>query len=306
MMTAENLQMLRGELRRKEPLARFTSWRVGGYADQYYKPADLDDLAFFLSTLPPGEPLMWLGLGSNLLIRDGGVRGTVIALSGALNDMTLLPGGRIRAEAGVACAKLARFSADADLTGAEFLAGIPGTLGGALAMNAGAWGGETWSCVETVETIDHSGRRHLREADEYQVGYRSVTAPGEEWFTAATFRLSTGDGQAGKARIKALLAERAERQPTGVASCGSVFRNPPGDHAGRLVEAAGLKGFCIGGAQVSEKHANFIINTGNATAADLESLIRHVQAQVQARFGVHLEPEVRVVGEPGPARGARS
>nr|WP_026289883.1 UDP-N-acetylmuramate dehydrogenase [Thioalkalivibrio sulfidiphilus] len=298
MMTAENLQMLRGELRHHEPLARYTSWRVGGTADQLYKPADLDDLAFFLSTLPPKEPLLWLGLGSNLLVRDGGVRGTVIALSGALNEMTLLPDNRIRAEAGVACAKLARFAADANLTGCEFLAGIPGTLGGALAMNAGAWGGETWTCVETVETLDRRGRRHLREADEYQVAYRSVITPVEEWFTAATFRLTPGDGQAGKARIRELLAERAERQPTGVASCGSVFRNPPGDHAGRLVEAAGLKGHRIGGAQVSEKHANFIINTGDATAADLEALIRHVQATVEARFGVRLEPEVRVVGEP--------
>lgn len=298
MMTAENLQMLRGELRHDEPLARYTSWRVGGPADRLYKPADLDDLAFFLSTLPPREPLLWLGLGSNLLVRDGGVRGTVIALSGALNEITLLPDNRIRAEAGVACAKLARFAADANLTGCEFLAGIPGTLGGALAMNAGAWGGETWTCVETVETLDRRGRRHLREADEYQVAYRSVITPVEEWFTAATFRLTPGDGKAGKARIRALLAERAERQPTGVASCGSVFRNPPGDHAGRLVEAAGLKGHRIGGAQVSEKHANFILNTGDATAADLEALILHVQTTVQARFDVRLEPEVRMVGEP--------
>jgi UDP-N-acetylmuramate dehydrogenase len=303
MMTAENLQALRGELRENEPLARYNSWRVGGPAEHLYRPADLDDLALFLSTLPRGEPLLWLGLGSNLLVRDGGLRGTVIALSGALNGMERLPGNRVRAEAGVACAKVARFCADSDLTGAEFLAGIPGTMGGALAMNAGAWGGETWSCVETVETMERTGRRHLREAGEYEVGYRSVITPREEWFVAATLKLEPGDGAAGRARIRDLLAQRAETQPTGVASCGSVFRNPPGDHAGRLVEAAGLKGFAVGGARVSDKHANFIINTGHATAADLEALIRHVQTRVEARFGVKLEPEVRIVGEPGPAAG---
>jgi UDP-N-acetylmuramate dehydrogenase len=303
MMTAENLQALRGELREHEPLARYTSWRVGGTADRFYRPADLDDLAFFLSTLPPDEPLLWLGLGSNLLVRDGGVRGTVIALSGALDRLERLGGDRVRAEAGVACAKVARFCAERDLTGAEFLAGIPGTMGGALAMNAGAWGGDTWSCVEAVETLDRTGRRHMRDPGEYQVGYRSVIPPVEEWFVAATLKLRPGDGAASRVRIRDLLARRAENQPTGVASCGSVFRNPPGDHAGRLVEAAGLKGHAIGGAQVSEKHANFIINTGGATAADLEALILHVQAGVEARFGVHLEPEVRIVGEPALAGG---
>jgi UDP-N-acetylmuramate dehydrogenase len=298
MMTAENLQALRGELRENEPLARYNSWRVGGPAEQFYRPADLDDLTLFLSTLPRSEPLLWLGLGSNLLVRDGGVRGTVIALSGALNGLERLPGDRVRAEAGVACAKVARFCADHDLTGAEFLAGIPGTMGGALAMNAGAWGGETWTCVETVETVERTGRRHLRDAGQYEVGYRSVIAPMEEWYVAATLKLSPGDGAASRERIRALLARRSETQPTGVASCGSVFRNPPGDHAGRLVEAAGLKGFRVGGAQVSEKHANSIVNTGNATAADLENLILHVQAEVERRFGVRLEPEVRIVGQP--------
>ena len=307
MMTAENLQALRGELLENESLARYNSWRVGGPAEHFYRPADLDDLTLFLSTLPKGEPLLWLGLGSNLLVRDGGVRGTVIALSGALGGLERLPGDRVRAEAGVACAKVARFCADNDLTGAEFLAGIPGTMGGALAMNAGAWGGETWSCVETVETVDRTGRRHLRDAGQYEVGYRSVISPMEEWFVAATLKLTPGDGAASKVRIRELLAQRSETQPTGVASCGSVFRNPPGDHAGRLVEAAGLKGFRLGGAQVSEKHANFIINTGDAAAADLEALILHVQAQVEARFGVRLEPEVRIVGEAAasPGEGGR-
>lgn len=305
MMTAENLQALRGELRENEPLARYTSWRVGGPADRFYRPADLQDLAFFLSTLRQDEPLLWLGLGSNLLVRDGGVRGTVIALAGALGELDYLPGERVRAEAGVACAKVARFCADGNLTGAEFLAGIPGTMGGALAMNAGAWGGETWICVETVETLDRHGRRHMREAGEYQVGYRSVIAPVEEWFVAVTLKLEPGDGAASRSRIRELLAQRAETQPTGVASCGSVFRNPPGDHAGRLVEAAGLKGHAIGGAQVSEKHANFILNTGTATAADLEALISHVRTRVEACFGVRLEPEVRIVGEPMPGRGGR-
>jgi UDP-N-acetylmuramate dehydrogenase len=303
MMTAENLQALRGELREHEPLARYTSWRVGGAADRLYRPADLEDLAFFLSTLPPDEPLLWLGLGSNLLVRDGGVRGTVIALSGALDRLERLPGDRVRAESGVACAKVARFCAERDLTGAEFLAGIPGTMGGALAMNAGAWGGDTWSCVETVETLDRTGRRHMRDAGEYQVSYRTVIPPVEEWFVAATLKLEPGDGAASRVRIRDLLARRAESQPTGVASCGSVFTQPPRRSCRPAGGGCGAQGSCHrrrpGLGEARQLHHQ----PGGATAADLEALIRHVQAEVQARFGVRLEPEVRIVGEPAPAGG---
>jgi UDP-N-acetylmuramate dehydrogenase len=296
-MSLHEPQSLRGQLSHDEPLARLTSWRVGGPAERLYRPADLDDLIAFLQGLPETEPLTWLGLGSNLLIRDGGLRGTVILLHGLLDAIEASGSRGLRVEAGVPCAKVARQAARLGLTGAEFLAGIPGTMGGALAMNAGAWGGETWSLVGAVQTLDRRGRLHRRGPEDYAVGYRSVEGPGEEWFVACELALTPGDSAAASARIRELLAERTASQPTGVASCGSVFRNPPGDHAGRLIESAGLKGHCIGGAQVSPKHANFIVNTGAATAADIEALIAHVRDTVAERSGVTLTPEVRVIGE---------
>jgi UDP-N-acetylmuramate dehydrogenase len=297
------LHGLRGELRLEEPLAGYTTWRTGGPAERLYRPADAMDLAAFLATLAVEEPVFWLGLGSNLLVRDGGLRGTVIATPGALAALLLMEDDRVRAEAGVACNKVARFAARHDLSGAEFLAGIPGTMGGALAMNAGAWGGDTWSLVAAVETVDRRGRRRLRGAEDFEVGYRSVQGPrhagGEEWFLAARLRLTRGaqEAEAGRRRIKALLAQRAASQPTGVPSAGSVFRNPPGDHAARLIDACGLKGVCEGQACVSDKHANFIINTGGATARDIETLIQRVADTVEQRTGVRLVPEVRIVGE---------
>ena len=296
MMAVMDQSGFRGELRQNEALARYTSWRVGGAAAQFYRPADIDDLARFLAQLPPHEPLLWLGLGSNLLVRDGGFPGTVIYTQGALDGLEQLNGMHVRAEAGVACAKVARFCARRDLVGAEFLAGIPGTVGGALSMNAGAFGGETWSHVVAVETVDRRGRLHTRTPADYRIGYRSVEAPAEEWFLAAHLQLQAGDGEAAQTRIKELLDRRGRTQPIGRPSCGSVFRNPPGDHAARLIETAGLKGVCIGAACVSDKHANFIINTGGATAADIEALIERVQADVERLHGVHLEPEVRIVG----------
>lgn len=296
-MMALGKNQLRGKLLHQESMARHTSWRVGGPAERFYVPADLDDLAAFLRTLPPGEAVHWVGLGSNLLVRDGGVRGTVIATSGALNGLTLVPPDRVRAEAGVASAKVARFCAANNLTGAEFLAGIPGTVGGALAMNAGAFGGEFWSLVEAVETLDRLGNRHTRPASEYSIGYRSVKVPATEWFVAAHLKLARGEQAQARNLIKSLLAKRGATQPTQLPNAGSVFKNPAGDHAARLIEAAGLKGECRGGACISELHANFIVNTGDATAADIESLIEHVRAVVERRFGVRLETEVRVIGD---------
>jgi len=298
MMTAESQQPLRGKMSYDEPMAKHTSWRVGGLADCYYQPADIEDLATLLAQLPGNEPISWIGLGSNLLVRDGGIRGTVIATSGVINGLQRLQGNKVRAEAGVSCAKVARFCARQGLTGAEFLAGIPGTMGGALAMNAGAFGGETWEIVSAVETLHRSGRRHERLPDEYQVGYRSVRGPENEWFVAAELELKPGDTEAAQARIKELLAKRSDSQPIQIPNAGSVFRNPPGDHAARLIEATGLKGLCIGGACVSEKHANFIVNTGSAKAADIEALINQVAHEVELKHGLRLEREVRIVGEP--------
>ncbi|MBI5783484.1 MAG: UDP-N-acetylmuramate dehydrogenase, partial [Gammaproteobacteria bacterium] len=229
--------------------------------------------------------------------RDGGVRGAVIMTSGALNGLGILRPGVVRAEAGVAGAKVARFCAERELVGAEFLAGIPGTVGGALAMNAGAFGGETWKIVAAVETIDRHGERRTRTPSDYKIDYRQVSGPQGEWFVAAHFRLDSGDTTQGKTLIKKLLTKRGATQPTQLPNAGSVFKNPPGDHAARLIEASGLKGVCEGKACVSELHANFIVNRGGAQAAEIERLIARIQATVEKLHGVTLEPEVRVIGE---------
>ena len=296
-MTAQDNTSLRGELRFNESLARYTTWRVGGPARQFYQPADTADLVQFIASLPEQEPLLWLGLGSNLLVRDGGFNGTVIATQGRLDDMSLSSETRLRIEAGVTCAKVARFAARAGLCGVEFLTGIPGTFGGALAMNAGAFEGETWTHVVSVETVDRQGRMHTRTKKDFDIGYRHVGRPHGEWFLAATLSLEKGDVTESQQQIKSLLARRNSSQPIGQPSCGSVFRNPEGDFAARLIEAEGLKGYSIGGAQVSEKHANFIINTGAAKAADIEALMQLVKERIRDSKGIDLVTEVHVVGE---------
>lgn len=299
---AMNMEHHRGELRIDEPLSRHTVWGIGGPAKRFYLPANLDDLCVFMAGLPAGEAIFWLGLGSNVLVRDAGIDGTVIATD-SLDGIALAGDDRVRVEAGVACPKVAKFCASRQLSGSEFFAGIPGSLGGALAMNAGAFGGETWELVTTVQTIARDGRLRDRGADEYSVGYRSVEGPGGEWFTAAELRLSRDEEGGAAARIRELLRQRAQSQPMGTRNCGSVFRNPTGDYAARLIEACGLKGERVGNAVVSEKHANFIINTGGATAADVESLIERVASRVAADTGVELIREVRIVG--GAAPGGR-
>lgn len=289
---------LRGSMRTNERLARHTVWGIGGPAERFYEPADVEDLALFLSTLPKDEPIFWLGLGSNLLVRDGGIAGTVIFAGSGLARIEPRGKNKIRAEAGVACPKVAKRCAQLGLAGAEFLAGIPGTLGGALAMNAGAFGGETWEVVESVESVDREGRIHHRAASEFRVAYRSVQGPKDEWFVAAEFKLSSDAPEAVNSRVKSLLKRRSDSQPMGYRSCGSVFRNPPGDFAARLIEASGLKGSRIGDAAVSEKHANFILNLGEATAADVESLIKLIVKHVRKDHGVELQREVHIVGKP--------
>lgn len=283
----------RGELREMEPLSQHTTWRVGGSSRRFYRPADAEDLAAFLRRLDPDEPILWLGPGSNLLVPDTGFPGTVIQTQGCLTRMERRGDTGIYAESGVSCAKLARYAARLGLVGSEFLGGIPGTLCGALAMNAGAWGGETWPLVSLVRTIDRRGTVREHRPGDFAVGYREVRGAPGEWFLDLVLELRPGDGQAAMTRIRTLLDQRAETQPTGLASCGSVFRNPPGDHAARLIDSVGLKGFRIGGAQVSEKHANFIINTGDARADDIERLIEHVRETVKQGTGVRLVPEVR-------------
>jgi UDP-N-acetylmuramate dehydrogenase len=294
------------EVLRNEPLRKHTSWRVGGPADLFYAPTTVPELTRILAELPPGTEVHFLGLGSNLLVRDGGVRGAVIATGSLPRELERLDERRVRASAGLACMLLAKRCVRWQLGPAAFFAGIPGTVGGALAMNAGAFGGETWTDVESVTTIDRRGEVRERRRDEFEIAYRTVRGPANEWFLGATFGFDH-DASSSMDAIKELLARRNAAQPLGVPSCGSVFRNPEGDFAGRLIEQAGVKGLQIGGAKVSDKHANFILNLGSATAADIEALIGDVRSAVERTSGVRLELEVRVLGEPAaaPAEGTR-
>lgn len=303
---------LRGNFLYNEPMGKHVSWRAGGAAQRVYIPADLDDLAWLVRSVPAHEAIHMVGLGSNLLVRDGGVAGVVILLHGVLRKLAIesrtqglpaAPTGRdtalIYAQAGVASPKLARFAANNNLVGGEFWAGIPGTVGGAIAMNAGCYGGETWDKLVQVLTLDRKGQLNERLPGDYVIGYRHVALKQahEEWFVGGWFRLEHGDGVASRDTIKTLLKARIAAQPLNLPNAGSVFRNPPGDHAARLIESCGLKGFRIGDAQVSEKHANFIVNLGHAYAADIERLIEHVEDSVEARTNVRLIREVRIIGE---------
>jgi UDP-N-acetylmuramate dehydrogenase len=303
---------LRGQFLYNEPMKKHVSWRAGGSAQRVYVPADLEDLTWLVRSVPLHEDIHMVGLGSNLLVRDGGVRGVVILLHGVLKKLAIesrtqgLPPppedratALVYAQAGVAAPKLARFAARHDLIGGEFWAGIPGTVGGAIAMNAGCYGSETWDRLVQVQTLDRQGQLNERRPDEYVTGYRHVALklPHQEWFIGGWFRLEKGDGAASRETIKDLLKRRIASQPLNQPNAGSVFRNPPGDHAARLIEACGLKGFRIGDAQVSEKHANFIVNQGHATATDIERLIEHVEDTVETRTNVRLLREVRIIGE---------
>ena len=316
MSETRHMTVLRGELKLDEPMARHVSWRAGGKVARVYRPADSDDLCAYLRQLPADEKICFIGLGSNTLVRDGGFEGTVILTHAAAKRPEIAEGsaagantGRlVRAEAGVASPKVARFAALHGLVGAEFLAGIPGCVGGALAMNAGCYGAETWDVVDRVETVDRNGALKLRPRSDFATGYRHCELKAElktgaigvdEWFTAAYFRLPAGDSAVSRERIKELLSRRVATQPLSLPNAGSVFRNPPGDYAARLIESCGLKGLERGGAQVSEKHANFIVNPrGAARASDIEWLIETVRAAVRQKTGVDLHPEVRIFGDP--------
>ena len=295
MATAREISV-QGEIRYDEAMSRHTSWRVGGAAEVFFVPASIKDLAEFLAALEPDTQIFWHGVGSNLLVRDGGIPGVVVSATKMLRQLERVDRYLVRAGAGVPCTQLARQCIRWQLGPSEFFAGIPGTVGGALAMNAGAHGGETWERVESVRSMDRNGEVHERAPGEYTVAYRSVSGPANEWFLEATFRFDP-DVVPSMDVLKTMLERRKTTQPLGLPSCGSVFRNPPGDHAARLIEAAGLKGHRIGGAEVSEKHANFIINREDASATDIEELIEHVRQTVLEQHGVSLKHEVRIVGE---------
>lgn len=293
---------LTGRLLLDEPMARHVSWRAGGRADRAYIPSSLEDLAAFLASLPPGEPVCFVGLGSNLLVRDGGYRGTMI-LTHDSHALIERRGDQVWAQVGAASPKVARYAANQGMEGAEFLAGVPGCIGGALLMNAGCYGSETWEYVSGARTIDRRGVLRERSREDFEVGYRHValrdaTLGTDEWFVEGTFRFPPGDGARARERIRELLQRRIATQPLGLPNAGSVFRNPEGDHAARLIESCGLKGRERGGARISEKHANFIVNPrGAATADDIESLIADAQRTVHEKCGVQLVTEVKIMGE---------
>jgi UDP-N-acetylmuramate dehydrogenase len=311
---------MNGTLRHNEPMSRHVSWRAGGAAARCYVPRHRDDLVDFVTTRADAERLHVVGLGSNLLVRDGGLDATVVLTHGALRESGVVgtdPKGRtlLDVEAGVPAPKVARMAARLGLSGAEFLAGIPGTMGGALAMNAGCYGAETWDFVVSVTTLDRAGRLRIRTAADYDIGYRHVALraadaverpgaeglaplePEPEWFIAARLAFPAGSQEQSLQRIRDLLARRVASQPLGQPNAGSVFRNPAGGHAAQLIEACGLKGARVGAAEVSRKHANFIVNLGGATARDIETLIGQVQARVLQERGVALVTEVRIVGK---------
>ena len=304
MMAAKKLQPapfdiagLRGVLSQNESMSRHTSWRVGGPAQYFYVPADREDVLDLLKRVPRDMQTVWVGLGSNLLVRDGGIEGLVIKTAQALTKLELRNTNQLYSEVGVSCAKVARFSVANGLSGAEFLAGVPGSFGGALAMNAGAFGGETWALVDSIECVDRQGGCRVFQQNEIIWGYRKVNLPEGYSLLSGVLQLTRNESDsAGKNRIKSFLDKRSASQPIQTANAGSVFKNPEGQFAAKIIEQLGLKGHAIGGARFSEVHANFIVNEGGATASDIEALINLARDQAMNRFGVVLEPEVRVIG----------
>ncbi len=291
-------ERLRGQVLENEPLARHTSLKVGGAADLFAVPADRDDLQSLLAVLSERKvPHLVIGGGYNLLVRDGGFRGVVISLA-QLASLELLTGNRIDVAAGVTNRQLVSFCRERGLVGAEFLAGIPGTVGGALAMNAGAHGGAIMELVVSLSTLK-GGAVITTERGELSYGYRHLEQAPGEIILGAVLQLTTGDPAGLAERIDGYLAHRRQHQNVGYPNAGSFFKNPPGEQAWRLIEQAGLRGYRVGGAQVSEVHTNFLLNTGGATAGDFLELARIIKERVKERFGVELEEEVRIVGQNG-------
>ncbi len=303
-MSEHDLPPVRGQLLKGESLAPFTWFRVGGPADVLFLPADADDLAAFLAALPAATPVLPIGVGSNMIVRDGGVEGVVIRLAGRqFAQIEPLDGARIRAGAGALDAMLAKAAAKAGIAGLEFYAGIPGTIGGALTMNAGCYGRETTDVLVEATALDRSGRRVTLTHADVGFTYRRNALPEGLIFLDATFQGSPDDPAAITARMNEITAKREASQPIREKTGGSTFKNPV-DASGQKLSAwklndeAGMRGYRRGGAQVSEKHANFLINTGEATAADIEGLGEDVRAAVKAKHGIELEWEIKRVGRP--------
>lgn len=279
-----------------ESMAKHTSWGIGGCADLFYSPKSREDLVSFLSSVDPNLPITWIGKGTNILVRDGGIRGVVISTKSFLKEIEKTSKYLYKVEAGVACVELALFCQKNGIGPAAFFSGIPGSIGGALTMNAGSFGMETWDLVKEVEVINEKGDISFLEKESFDIAYRTVTFPFRLWFLSCSMSLSS-DEQTTKDNLIELRNQRIRTQPLSEDTCGSVFKNPPGNFAGALIEGSGLKGFKIGSASISEKHANFIVNEGGATAGDIENLINHTRQVVKKNYDIDLQPEVRIMGE---------
>jgi len=279
-----------------EPMSKHTSWGIGGCSDLFYSPKSRKDLVYFLSSIDPTLPITWIGRGTNILVRDGGIRGVVISTKSFLKEIEKTSEYLYKVEAGVACVELALFCQKNGIGPAAFFSGIPGSIGGALTMNAGSFGMETWDLVKEVEVINEKGDISFLEKESFDIAYRTVTFPFRLWFLSCSMSLSS-DEQTTKDNLIELRNQRIRTQPLSEDTCGSVFKNPPGNYAGALIERSGLKGFKIGSASISEQHANFIVNEGGATARDIENLIKHTRQAVREKFDIDLQPEVRIIGE---------
>ena len=280
---------------RNESLSRHTSWKVGGPADVFFIPDNRQDLSQFLSE-NEGNSVTWLGNGTNVLVRDGGIRGVVISTKKSINKINMEAKNSCRVEVGASCMDLALFAEKNQLGPAAFFSGIPGSIGGALTMNAGSFGMETWDLVKEVEVINEKGDISFIEKESFDIAYRTVTFPFRLWFLSCSMFLSS-DEETTKDNLIELRNQRIKTQPLSQDTCGSVFKNPPGNFAGALIEGSGLKGFKIGSASISEQHANFIVNEGGATARDIENLINHTRQVVKKNYDIDLQLEVRIMGE---------
>jgi len=302
-----DLDGIRGRVTPNFGLDAVTWFRVGGPAQALFQPADADDLALFLQRLPESMPVLVIGVGSNLLVRDGGIEGVVIRLSAkGFGAATRLPGDRIRVGAALPDKRVAAFALEQGLSGFAFYHGIPGGIGGALRMNAGANGGETRERLVEVTAIDRSGRRVTLSNAEMGFTYRHTAAPDDLIFVDAVYQGEPADPATIRAAMDEVEAHRERAQPIREKTGGSTFKNPPGHSAWKLVDAAGCRGLVIGGAQVSEMHCNFLINTGSATAHDLELLGETVRARVLATSGIRLDWEIKRLGIPLPGETVES
>jgi len=295
-MTAWNVQLKAwGTLRENESMSRHTTLGVGGPARWYFKPEDRDAVIHAMKCIPSGLPLLPLGRGSNLLVPDDGFSGLVMDLS-CLSGISC-DGKQIMAEAGARMNKLSQRCAEAGLAGLEFMVTVPGDVGGGIAMNAGAFGQQVSDTLQWAAVVNIDGGSTKLDAKVLDMAYRRTRLPEGSLVLSACFELQPDEPEAIKERMRAMRKKRSSTQPLEKPNCGSVFKNPPGDHAARLIEAAGLKGFRVGGACISDKHANFIVNEGQARSSDVCELIRHARQTVEQRFGVRLEPEVRALGD---------